>query len=76
MQISISSDREAVIVEARLRALQFCLGPTVELVVCLPDGRRLAGPRGGLSPAAQCASLNERIEDALGRLGDQSRGSR
>jgi hypothetical protein len=76
MQVSINCDREAAIVETRLRALQFCLGPTVELVVCLPDGRRLAGPRGGLSPAAQCASLNERIEDVLATLDDQSRGSR
>jgi len=76
MQVLISCEREAEIVEARLRALQHCLGPMVEIDLRLPDGRRLASPRGGLSAAARCTSLSERIEGALARLGDQSRGNR
>jgi hypothetical protein len=75
MRVLIADEGEARIVEARLRALAYCLGPTVELEVVLPDGRMLRHYRGGLTPAAQCASLNERMEDMLERW-DQSRGSR
>ena len=81
MRVLIDTPAEAAIVEARLRALHYTLGPTVELDVRLPDGRRLLSPRGGLSPAARCASLNERMEDLLRRREereerDQSFGSR
>jgi hypothetical protein len=78
MRVLIDSPAEAAIVEARLRAMAYCLGPMVEIELCLPDGRRLLSPRGGLSPAARCASLNERMEDILRRREerDQSFGSR
>lgn len=75
MRVLINNEAEGRIVEARLRALAYCLGPMVELEVVLPDGRVLHSPRGGLTPAAQCASLNERMVDMLERW-DQSRGSR
>jgi len=68
MRVLITSEQEARIVEARLRALAYHLGPMVELEVHLPDGRILHSPlRGGLTPAARCASLNERMEDWLER---------
>jgi len=75
MRVQIDCATEAAIVEARLRALAYHLGPMVELEVHLPDGRVLHSPRGGMSPAARCASLNERMEDWLARRESQSRGS-
>jgi len=72
MQIQTASDQEAAVLEQRFQAIVHTLGPMVELVAVLPDGRVLSSPAGGTSPAARCASLNERIEDALDR---QSRGS-
>lgn len=59
--------------ERRFEAIAYALGPSVDLTAVLPDGRVLSSPAGGSSPAARCASLNERIEDALAR---QSLGSR
>lgn len=77
MQILVESEHEAATLEARFRALAACLGPTVELIALLPDGRVLQRRPCGNSLAAQCASLNERIEDSLRRRRDQSsRGSR
>jgi hypothetical protein len=75
MHLLISSESEGRIVEARLRALAHCLGPMVEFDVAMPDGRVLRSPRGGRSPAAQCATLSEWMEDWLNRQ-DQSLGSR
>jgi hypothetical protein len=65
MRVLIDSEQEAALIERRLRAVHHCLGPLVEIEVRLPDGRRLLSPRGGLSPAARCASLNERMEERL-----------
>lgn len=77
MRVLIESVQEAAILEARFRAVAYALGPTVNLEAVLPDGRILRSPLGGSTPAAQCASLNERIEDALDALERrQSRGSR
>jgi len=76
MRVLIEDHQEAAIVESRLRALHYALGPQVELDVRLPDGRRLLSPRGGFSLAARCRSLNERMEDWLRRREErQSRGS-
>lgn len=76
MRVVISCPAEARVVEDRLRAMAQCLGPLVELEVLLPDGRELRMLRGGSSPAAQCASLNEWMEDHLRRRDQDSRGSR
>lgn len=69
MQIQTSNAAEGVILERRFRALAHALGPFVDLAAVLPDGRVLRSPYGGLSPAAQCASLNERLEEQLARQG-------
>lgn len=70
MRIWIEDEHEARVFQARFRAVAYHLGPMVELSVRLPNGEVLQKPLGGLSPAAQCASLNERLEAKL-----QSRGS-
>lgn len=73
MQIQTSDATEARILEQRFRAVAFALGPLVDLAAVLPDGRVLRSPRGGASPAAQCASLNERLEESLrqGSIGNR-----
>lgn len=75
MRVLIESDHEAAILAARFRAMAYALGPFVELSAVLPDGTVLSSPLGGSNPAAQCASLNERIEGFLERR-DQSGGRR
>ena len=75
MQILIENEHEAATIESRFRALAACLGPSIELVVLLPGGRVLHRRPCGTSLAAQCASLNERMEDSLRRR-QSSRGSR
>ena len=75
MRVVIEDAQEAAILAARFRAMAYALGPTVELSAVLPDGRVLRSFRGGRSAAAQCASLNERMEDYLSRV-DQLRGNR
>lgn len=73
VRILIATEREARVIEPRLRALAWILGPMIELEVCFPSGRvlRLAG---GATPAAQAQSFSERLDDALARQG--SCGSR
>ena len=73
MRVLIESPHEAAIFEDRFRAIAHQLGPTVEVEAVLPDGQILRKPLGGLSKAAQVASLNEWMEDRLAR---QSFGSR
>jgi len=78
MRVLINNEEEGRIMEARLRAVAYQLGPMCELEIYLPDGRMLHSPRGGLTPAARCASLNERMEDYLERRerdGGQSLGT-
>lgn len=70
MRVLIEDQQEAAILEDRLRAIAYQLGPTVELHAFLPDGRILHKPLGGLGLAAQCQSLNEKIEDRLQSLGN------
>ena len=60
---------EAQILENQFRAIGYYLGPFVELSAVLPDGSILHSPKGGKNPAAQCASLNERIEQTLKKRG-------
>ena len=67
MEIQTSNAAEAAILEQRFHALAYMLGPLVDLAAVLPDGRVLRSPCGGPSPAAQCAALNERLEEQLAR---------
>lgn len=75
MRIQIETAAEARILEARWQAVTHALGPMVALEARLPDGRILRAA-GGTTPAAQCASLNERMEEMLARWENQSRGRR
>lgn len=65
MRIQFESESEAALFAERFQAVAHCLGPMLELMAVLPDGRVLHKPLGGASLAAQCASLNERLEDRL-----------
>ena len=70
MRVLIEDAQEAAILENRFQALAYQLGPTVELHAVLPDGRVLHRPQGGLTPSAQCQSLNEKLELKLHSLGN------
>jgi len=74
MRIQTENAAEEALIRTRLRAVRYALGPGVEITAMLTDGTVLRPLNAGLSPAAQCASLNERLEDALSR--QESRGSR
>lgn len=69
MHIRVNSQSEADMLVNRWAAICHQLGPTVELVAYLPEGRVLRKPLGGSSPAAQVATWNERLEQRI-----QSRG--
>lgn len=65
MQVQFDTEHEAELFAERFQAVAYMLGPMLELRAVLPDGRVLHKPLGGSSLAAQCASLNERLEDRL-----------
>lgn len=71
VRVQFESDQEAELFAERFQAVAYTLGPMLELKAVLPDGRVLHKPLGGCSLAAQCASLNERLEDRL-RASSQS----
>lgn len=68
MRVVFETEQEAEIFKNRFHAVAYTLGPMVELTAVLPDGKILHKTPGGMSPAARCASLNEKIQNLLDKI--------
>ena len=68
MRIIAETDAEALLLSQRLGAVTNALGPLCDLTAQLPSGRILPKPLRG-TPAAQAATLSERMDEMIRKNG-------
>jgi hypothetical protein len=68
MRIIAETDAEAALLSKRLPAITTALGPLCDLTAQLPCGKILPRPLRG-TPAAQAATLSERMDDMIRKNG-------